>query len=170
MNPKQFIKFLFKNQPGNTVKMHLIKQLLNFNVRLAAHFLPDTQAVNINSQILTETESTLLTLVKAEFKLISEREGKQQDKNLENLLKTGFKLLRYLSESDPYYNLWLGMLIRELSLKHELHTTSYMQGIAEQATENPTYLQLVKPEFQRYCFDLKTCGGLILLQQSLNLK
>lgn len=168
MNPQQFIKFLCsRRQPGNTLKMYLIKQLLNFNVRLASHFIPNTYTSTMNGLIITETESVLLELVTAEFNEITKREGKKQDRNFETLLKTSFKLMRYLSENDPYYNLWLGMFIRELSRFHELYAAMYMQGIVEQAVENPTYLQLVKPEFQRYCFDLKTCGGLILLQQSL---
>jgi hypothetical protein len=165
------LKLLKTRSNGNTIRMYLTKQFINSAVKLAGRFIPEQNPKNTNSLMLSGIQQHLSKLADVEFAEITRREGKPQDRNFQNFISIAFKTAVYLSESDPYYELWLGELLKTIQ---EKRTTAYKQyakqiqrSIREAKKTCDEVLVEASPEFTKRCWNLKTCGGLQLLEEEL---
>jgi hypothetical protein len=124
----------------------------------------------MNSLILSEALNSLSTMVQKEYELVGTREGKNQDRNFQELIDAIFKAAIYLSETDPYYELWLGELLKQISENRTTHYFTYAQTIMDNVKYSaaPECNDLViTQEFTYRAFNLKTCGGLQLLEEQI---
>ena len=95
------------------MRLHLLKQMLNFPVRILDRFLPERTATFPQTQILETMYNRMFQAYRLEvsqgvFKEIGKFEG---DGNFLRMLNVSRKLLLAISEDDRYYREWIGLLI-----------------------------------------------------------
>ena len=95
------------------LRLHLLKQMLNFPVRILDRFLPERTATFPQTQIMEVMFERMfqaynLEVAQGVFKEINKFEG---DGNFLRLMRVSRKLLLAISEDDRYYREWIGLLI-----------------------------------------------------------
>ena len=95
------------------MRLHLLKQMLNFPVRILDRFLPERTATFPQTQIMEVMFERMfqaynLEVAQGVFKEINKFEG---DGNFLRLMRVSRKLLLAISEDDRYYREWIGLLI-----------------------------------------------------------
>ena len=95
------------------LRLHLLKQILNFPMRILDRFLPERTATFPQTQIMASMFKRMLQAYNLEvsqgvFKEIGKFEG---DGNFLRMLRVSRKLLLAISEDDRYYREWVGLLI-----------------------------------------------------------
>ena len=98
---------------NSNLRLHLLKQMLNFPVRILDRFLPERTATFPQTQILGVMYKRMFQAYQLEvsqgvFKEIGKFEG---DGNFLRMLNVSRKLLLAISEDDRYYREWIGLLI-----------------------------------------------------------
>ncbi len=95
------------------LRLHLLKQMLNFPMRILDRFLPERTAyVSSNSDYGSRCLSGCSRRINLEvsqgvFKEIGKFEG---DGNFLRMLNVSRKLLLAIGEDDRYYREWIGLL------------------------------------------------------------
>ncbi len=165
---KAFLEMALHPNPADNLKLWFTKSVLNLTVRLCSRFVPK-RGVGVptksNARILAGMHLNLHNLAEAENALITERKNKRQDRNFLRLIDTVFGVLRYLAETDPYYDLWLGYALKEAAEQREAEFKRYAEQLSNIQVHGLE--QLTDVAFQRCTFDAKTCGGLLLLKQKI---
>jgi hypothetical protein len=97
---------------GN-LRLHFLKQLLNWPMRILDRFLPERSASFPQTQIMESMFKRMFQAYNLEvsqgvFKEIGKFEG---DGNFLRMLRVSRKLLLAISEDDRYYREWIGLLI-----------------------------------------------------------
>ena len=98
---------------NSNLRLHFLKQLLNFPMRILDRFLPERTATFPQTQILEVMYKRMFQAYRLEvsqgvFKEIGKFEG---DGNFLRMLNVSRKLLLAISEDDRYYREWIGLLI-----------------------------------------------------------
>ena len=98
---------------NSNLRLHLLKQMLNFPVRLLDRFLPERtasfpQTLIMESMFKRMFQAYHLEVSQGVFKEIGKFEG---DGNFLRMLNVSRKLLLAISEDDRYYREWVGLLI-----------------------------------------------------------
>jgi hypothetical protein len=98
---------------NSNLRLHLLKQMLNFPVRLLDRFLPERtasfpQTLIMESMFKRMFQAYHLEVSQGVFKEIGKFEG---DGNFLRMLNVSRKLLLAISEDDRYYREWIGLLI-----------------------------------------------------------
>ena len=93
------------------LRLHFLKQLLNFPMRILDRFLPERTATFPQTQILEVMYKRMFQAYRLEvsqgvFKEIGKFEG---DGNFLRMLNVSRKLLLAISEDDRYYREWIGL-------------------------------------------------------------
>ena len=156
---KRIIK-LYKN-PLRSARMWILKKLINFSIRVISPLFPQ--------RVPTRPAACLWTQVERHLKRAAEfqRELKPRDKNFLRLLNTLFRAVRYLAETDPYYQLWLGYFMKHNMTVYGQGFKDYSRLLNRQAETYPEFPQLRDPQFQLRAYHLKLCGGLQLIDEEL---
>ena len=95
------------------LRLHLLKQMLNFPVRILDRFLPERtasfpQTLIMESMFKRMFQAYHLEVSQGVFKEIGKFEG---DGNFLRMLNVSRKLLLAIGEDDRYYREWIGLLI-----------------------------------------------------------
>jgi hypothetical protein len=95
------------------LRLHLLKQMLNFPMRILDRFLPERTATFPQTQIMEAMFKRMFQAYNLEvsqgvFKEIGKFEG---DGNFLRMLNVSRKLLLAIGEDDRYYREWIGLLI-----------------------------------------------------------
>jgi hypothetical protein len=98
---------------NSNLRLHLLKQMLNFPVRLLDRFLPERTATFPQTKIMESMFTRMfqayhLEVSQGVFKEIDKFEG---DGNFLRMLNVSRKLLLAIGEDDRYYREWIGLLI-----------------------------------------------------------
>ena len=98
---------------NSNLRLHLLKQMLNFPVRLLDRFLPERtasfpQTLIMESMFKRMFQAYHLEVSQGVFKEIGKFEG---DGNFLRMLRVSRKLLLAIGEDDRYYREWVGLLI-----------------------------------------------------------
>ncbi len=90
------------------LKMHMMKQALNYTVGMTKGLLPETKPTFPITQILDKTFANAITM--------SESLGDwHDDKNFPRFVETLRRLLIFIAEEDGYYRGWLEMFLMMLN-------------------------------------------------------
>jgi hypothetical protein len=98
---------------NSNLRLHLLKQMLNFPVLILDRFLPERtatfpQTVIMESMFKRMFQAYHLEVSQGVFKEIGKFEG---DGNFLRMLRVSRKLLLAIGEDDRYYREWVGLLI-----------------------------------------------------------
>lgn len=98
---------------NQNLKLHFLKQLLNWPMRLLDRFLPERQATFPQTVIMESMYKRMfqayhLEVSQGVFKEIGKFEG---DGNFLRMMRVSRKLLLAIGEDDRYYREWIGLLI-----------------------------------------------------------
>ena len=98
---------------NSNLRLHLLKQMLNFPMRILDRFLPERTASFPQTQIMEAMFKRMfqayhLEVSQGVFKEIGKFEG---DGNFLRMLNVSRKLLLAIGEDDRYYREWIGLLI-----------------------------------------------------------
>jgi hypothetical protein len=98
---------------NSNLRLHLLKQMLNFPVRILDRFLPERTATFPQTKIMESMFTRMfqayhLEVSQGVFKEIGKFEG---DGNFLRMLRVSRKLLLAIGEDDRYYREWVGLLI-----------------------------------------------------------
>ena len=148
--------------PNRSLYMFFLKKLANFCIKIASRFFPQ--------RVPTRPATSLWTRVEHHMEMMADlkRGLKPRDKNFIEFLEVVFRAVRYLAESDPYYQLWLGYFMKRVTVEYEAALGEYMRQLKRVGDEHPEFPQLQKLPFRLRAFNLKMCGGLQLIDEELS--
>lgn len=154
--------------PQTSATMWIWKKLINFAVIVAERFVPHRKATKLTTQMLDNVGRQLLEAVEDDRLRNPKRHhvnGKivleERDPNFTRLLHFCLSLVRFLAESDPFYQLWLGYFVKHSHLAYENGFQQLKEQLEREGEKHPKYtLTLTNPAFQLRAWNLKLCGGL----------
>jgi hypothetical protein len=166
MNPVKLFRLIRSKNPNDTFKMHIVKTMVNISVKLVNRFIPTVKPSKLNTVMLNTVQQVLVKKALFERDCITKREGKQADNNFVNLLNVGFKTVFYLAETDPYYELWLGEFLKQTQQVRNAQQKKYGEQLTWNIECHPEFKEMLSDvSFQERCFNLKTCGGLQVMDE-----
>jgi len=149
--------------------MFLMKKVVNFSLIIADRFIPDVPPRHPQTFMFADVEARLTEALEIDMEAQREK-GIKRDRNFKRLLDVVARATRYLAETDPYYELWLGYLFKRMAIEYENGFRDY-----EKVVIIPTADQLEGEEralldnlrFRVRMWDLKIMGGLRLIDEKL---
>ena len=147
--------------PNRSLRMHILKKLVNFGIHIVSPLFPQ--------RVPTRPATSLLTRIEHHLEMVEafKRELKPRDENFLRLLEAMFRMVRYIAETDPYYQLWLGYFMKRVTVEYEGALGEYMRQLKQLGDEHPEFPQLKDLRFRLRAFNLKMCGGLQLVDEKL---
>jgi len=92
------------------LRLILLKRLVNVPLMLVDLLLPEPKTGKFpQTQMLGRMNARMLKVYHLDC--LQGTFGKQPDGNFERLLRVGFKVLARISEDDPYYRKWVGLVM-----------------------------------------------------------
>jgi len=141
------------------MRMHMLKQTLNFIVPRIHRLSSGTEAKTFQSKLILRVWSRLEDTLTREVQT-----GCFNDRNFRNLLRATRDGLIFLCEYDRYYKRWLGLLTMFLSEELKAMETEFTYEDALQLSARP--LGLTREEFEKHkkdLYELAVCGYLYAL-------
>lgn len=124
------------------LKMHLLKQTINYVTPHVLSLCPNVQAKTPQSKLVLAVWARLEDALRKEASIDA-----RDDKNLNKLLESTKRALVFLCENDKYYRRWLGLLMLLLAEETQKAIRDFSYDLALLSAPRP--LGLTREQFEQ---------------------